>query len=128
MHPSRSATRSPDGARAEAQLLLGPAHDVLAFAVTPYALFGGGRLPFGTERPTSVASLRRLQLAERPGPLRTRAPGMDSEVERIVRHAMAPEPCGRFGLTHQIAVGSCRAWSRRSGLNRGPADYELPSI
>jgi len=95
---------------------VGPAHDVYALGATLYALFAGGRLPFDVARATSIASLRRLQLAGQPVALRTRAPAIDDQVERTVMRAMASRAADRPSL-RRIVLALERAQARLVAAN-----------
>ncbi len=84
--PPGSITGTPRFASPEslAGRSVGTAHDVFGLCTTLYALFGGGTLPFPMDRKASVAALRRLQVEQRPTPLRKLLPALDAAVSRLI--------------------------------------------
>ena len=92
--PSGAVTGTPRFASPEALAgdCVGPSHDVYGLGVTLYALFARGRLPFDVPAEASVPSLRRLQLATRPRPIRELEPAVDARVERLLMRTLDPNP------------------------------------
>jgi serine/threonine protein kinase len=95
---------------------VGPAHDVYGLGATIYALLAGGRVPYEVTGRAPIASLRRLQLTERPQSLSARAPGMDAGVEQIVMQALAPDPAERPSLRRMVLT------LERAQARVGPSD------
>lgn len=81
---------------------VGPAHDVYGLGATVYVLLAGGKLPYEATGRAPIASLRRLQLTERPQSLRALAPEVDTRVEEVVMQAPAPDPTERPSLRKMV--------------------------
>lgn len=92
--PPGAVTGTPRFASPEALAgeRVGPSHDVYGLGVTLYSLFAHGQLPFDVPAEASVSSLRRLQLATQPRPLRALEPAVDARVERLVMRTLDPNP------------------------------------
>jgi serine/threonine-protein kinase len=90
---------------------VGPAHDVYGLGATLYTLFAGGRLPYEGPPGASITSLRKLQLADRPKPLRELAPQVDPGLERVLMEALAPDPTERPAV-RRIVLALERAQAR----------------
>ena len=112
--PPGSITGTPRFASPEALAgeLVGPPHDVYGLGATLYALFAGGRLPYEVAPRASIASLRRLQLADRPKPLRVLAPGGRPGLGAMwSMEALAPDPMERPAV-RRIVLALERAQAR----------------
>jgi serine/threonine protein kinase len=96
---------------------VGPAHDVYGLGATIYVLLASGKLPYEVTGRAPIASLRRLQLSERPQPLRALAPGIDTRVEEVVMQSLAPDPTERPSL-RKIVLTLERAQARSRDRSR----------
>ena len=102
--PPGSITGTPRFASPEALAgePVGPPHDVYGLGATLYTLFAGGRPPYEVAPGASIASLRRLQLADQPKPLRELAPVVDPGLERVLMQALAPDPTERPAVRRAV--------------------------
>jgi serine/threonine protein kinase len=107
------AYASPEQLCGERQLT--PASDVFSLGVIGWELFAGER-PFGRDRFANRG-------AETAPPLRTRAPALPEEVERVIARALALEPRKRFP-----DAGAFAAALREVGLADAPSEFPLPPI
>jgi serine/threonine protein kinase len=119
--PSGAVTGTPKFASPEALAgeRVGASHDTYGLGVTMYALFARGQLPFDVPEGTSVSSLRRLQLAARPTPLRALEPAMDVRVERLLMRTLDPNPRLRPPVW-KLVLALERAQARRAGSAEVP--------
>ena len=107
--PPGTITGTPRFASPEALAgrAVGPAHDVYGLGATLYALFAGSKLPYEVTGRAPIASLRRLQLTERPKPLHLLSPGLDVRVEDVVMQALAADPVLRPSLRKIVVTLEC---------------------
>lgn len=120
--PPGTITGTPRFASPEALAgqAVGPAHDVYGLGATLYALFAGSKLAYEVTGRAPIASLRRLQLTERPKPLRVLSPGLDLRVEDVVMQALITDPVQRPAL-RKIVLTLERAQARAIAAAGGPA-------
>jgi serine/threonine protein kinase len=90
---------------------VGPPHDVYGLGATLYALLAGGRLPYEVAPGASIASLRRLQVADAPAPLRVVAPMVAPGVARVLMQAVAVDPTERPAV-RRVVLALERAQAR----------------
>lgn len=104
--PPGTITGTPRFASPEALAgqAVGPGHDVYALGATLYALLAGGQLPYEVTGRAPIASLRRLQLSERPKPLHVLAPDVDVDLEHVLMEALAPDPSERPSLRRIVTT------------------------
>jgi len=117
----------PEQARGDVRAVDGRS-DVYALGATMYEVACGSP-PF--EGPDALTVLLRVA-SDDPIPLRTRAPGIDADVEAIVQKCMEKEPARRYATAGALAddierflrgeaplaAASAARWSRRAGRLR----------
>lgn len=85
--------------------------DIFALGVTLYAMFSGGKYPYGEIEPFTTPRFRR------PQPLSTHRPDLPAWLEGVVAKAVAPDPADRFQdafeLAFELETGALRGASAR---------------
>ena len=76
-----------------------PASDVYSIGVMLYEALAGSP-PFHAEKPAALAL---MHLREEPPPLAVRNPQVPSQLERVVRKALAKEPSARYRTAEQLS-------------------------
>lgn len=85
--------------------------DIFALGVTLYAMFSGGKYPYGEIEPFTTPRLRR------PQPLSAHRPDLPAWLESVIAKAVAPDPADRFQdafeLAFELETGALRGAASR---------------